>query len=330
MTPMSLVVPIIAALLALATVSLLFSAFRRQKTVLMSSGARRVAPSDIEKLLGPIARMLMGARGGGGRQRVAMQLQWANSRWSPEAYVLMPWILGPSLAVSAMVAFASIGLDFTLIGAGGFLGGLVGFLYPGVKIGGRLKVRRAKIAADVPVFMAQYARTAAIDSNMNRILAEMYNRVIQERARTAARAGLEESIRLRRYGSAYASDLWTGLTVMMERQEGLVRPTATFDDPDLLLEFIIWCDDADLAKFMVNQRLGRLENRKVEGTLVDKEVASIRKERIEQIKRSIPKQQTKAIMFLVGFCLPMLMAVLLIPMFLGDPAMLSFLTSAGQ
>ncbi len=314
-----LVVPLLAGLLVAVTAVLVLGAFRRQRTILTPAGAR-LAPSDMERLFAPLARVLA-ARRKGGRRRLEQELTWARSGWSPELFVLAPWIGLPLGMLAAGGTGAIAELDADMLVAMTLIGGVIGYFYPKARIGRVLKRRAAAIDEDVPAFIAQVGRVAsAVDDHYQNFTA-IYERVTAESLRAEARQTLLDELRTRRYGSPYASDLWTGFRAMMDRHQELARAEADFDDPDPLLEFATWCDNDELTVFLLDQRQRRLADYRIDAAGVDAYVARLRRRRIEAVRRSLPRMQSEALVFLVLFCLPMLFAVMMVPI-LASPSVL--------
>lgn len=305
-------IPTVVGSLAVASiVVLLIGALGRQRTVINARGQRVPAPTDLERLFSPLMRLFLHRRAGG-RGRLARELGWTGSRLSPEAFTAIPFILAPAGILLGLALGALIGTDLTTSGlfAAGFA--MVGWFWIPSRHNAAIRARRKAAHEDAVIFMGQYARTAMTTRDMPTILAEMNKYVLQERSRFAARAGLRGSSR--RAKGSYDSAVWVGLSQMMERgAQGLVREGATLEDPDLLQQFTVYCDDYDMANFLVHLRNASIQHRSLDAKQLDSEVRELRAARIDEVKASWARLTTMATVFLVLFNLPVLFAVILGP-----------------
>jgi hypothetical protein len=308
--PSSLILTVVGALAMAAIVVLLMGALGRQRESTDARGKRGPAPSDLERLFGP----LMGAiirRRAGGKGRLKRELGWTGSRLTPEIFTALPFVLAPAGILVGLALGTLVGADLTISGlfAAGFA--VVGWFFIPSRHNAAIRGRRKAAHEDAVIFMGQYARTAMTTRDMPTILAEMNKYVLQERLRFAARAALRVNRRAR---SSYDSAVWVGLSQMMERgAQGLVREGATLEDPDLLQQFAIYCDDYDMANFLVHLRNASIQHRSLDPKQLDAEVRELRAARIDEVKASWARLTTEATVFLVLFNLPVLFAVILGP-----------------
>lgn len=302
---------VVGALIAASIVVLLMGALGRQRSVTNAAGARVSAPSDVERLFGPLLNAVLRRRAGG-KGRLARELGWTGSRLSPEAFTVLPFVLTAAGILVGLAMGTLIKADLTPTGLFALAFAVIGWFYVPSRHNAAIRARRAAAHNDAVTFMGQYARTAMTTRDMPTILAEMNKYVLQERSRSAARAALRGANRRAR--GSYDSAVWMGLSSMMERgAQGLVREGATLEDPDLLQQYAIYCDDYDMSNFLVHLRNASIQHRSLDPRQLDAEVRELRTARIDEVKASVARVVMEATLYLVLFNLPILFAVILGP-----------------
>ena len=297
--------------IAAAIVVLLLGALGRPKMEVDPKGTRRPAPSDVERLFGPLSSRLLRRRAGG-RARLARELTWVRSNLSPEIYTVIPYVAAPGAALILFGISVFVGMDTTTTALVCAAGALAGWFYISSRHNAAMRRRRAAAHEDAVVFMGQYARTAMTSPDMPTIFAEMNRYVIEERRRFAARQLANPR---RRYGTQpYDSAVWQGLVDMMARSsQGLVRDGATLEDPDILQQFVVFCDDPDMTTFLVHLRTASIQHRRLDPGQLDAEVRELRAARIDEARASWARLVNEATIYLVVFNLPILFGVILGP-----------------
>jgi hypothetical protein len=305
-------IPILfGGLIAAAIVVLLMGALGRPRMEIDTRGTRRPAPSDVERLFSPLASRLLRRRAGG-RARLARELTWTRSRFSPELFTVIPVVAAPAAALIMFGVGVFEGMDTTMTAIICVAAALGGWFYVPSRHNAAMRRRRAAAHEDAVVFMGQYARTAMTSPDMPTIFAEMNRYVIEERHRFAARQLANPR---RRYGvQPYDSAIWQGLVDMMARSsQGLVRDGATLEDPDILQQFVVFCDDPDMTTFLVHLRTASIQHRRLDPGQLDAEVRELRAARIDEARASWARLVNEATIYLVVFNLPILFGVILGP-----------------
>lgn len=306
-------------LLALGLGSLIFfaaAAVAPRRTVLMPDGSRRLEPSDLEKLLTPLGRRVGRRRK---LHRVQQELEWARiSRFSPELWVLLPFLAGPGIGLVILSLMLSSGGEVGTAVIAGVVGMVVGIIYPRTLLSGRLKARSKAIRRDVLPFMSQYARTATLAKDMTLTFDTMKNLVDAEQSQFESRLRLPSAnrrqLQRRRTESPYASDLWLGLQLMMRHaSSGLFRAAADYDRPDPLIAYAIFVDDRDFSRFIDKLRQARSHDRNFSPDQLDLEVTNLQARRIQEVEQSFAAMVAKGTLYLILFNMPLLLAVALAP-----------------
>ncbi len=303
--------PLLAAVLAALLPAAWWVALRPRRIVRGRAG-RSIEPSDIERLLGPLVAMAAGRRSG--RERMLRELEWARIDWfTPETWSLLKILAGPMLGLGMLFLLLMLGISSVaavFLAAGG---GAMGFLYPRIYLGGRLRRRQAAIARDVPVFLNLYARTSVVVRDTTAVL-EAIAAVVSREA--ATREGVEGVIpHHRRRVNPYASDLWVGLDLMLkQRALGIYRRGATLSSPDALIGFSVFCHDSDLDTWVDRVRQAREAQRHLSPEQADILVDNLQARRLWQVRRSFARLQARATIILVAVNMPLLLASILAPM----------------
>lgn len=314
-------ISLFAVLLGIGAAAMVFlaaSAVGRRKVIRTPDGDVILVPTDFDQLMSPLMRLL-----GRGKKRdlnqLARDLDHARiGRFSPEAWLIMPWLLAVAGFLAMMTLVSASGADplLGIVVAG--IAGFIGFLYPRITLNGRLRRRQAAIKEDVLPFMAQFARTITISRDMTTSFEIMNGLAKEEREQFEARARLSPAERRRlermRQRSPYASDLWIGLGIMMRQASGgLYRDGADYEHPDPLIDFAIFADDPDFARFIDKLRQARAGQGNLSPEQLDIDVSNLQIQRVAEVQGTFARMLQESTFVMVMFCFPLLLIAAIAP-----------------
>lgn len=303
---------------AAALVLLAAAAVGRRKVIRTPDGEVIVVPTEFDQLLAPLVRFLTSGKRRD-LEQVARDLDHARiSRFSPEVWVVLPWLLGIGGALALLTLVSAAGTDPALAIIVCLIGGFLGFMYPRVTLSGRLRRRQAAIKEDVLPFMAQFARTATVARDMTTTFEIMNGLAKEEREQFEARARLSPAERRRlermRMRSPYASDLWVGLALLMRQASGsLYRGGADYAHPDPLIEFAVFADDPDFARFIDKLRQASAAIRNLSPEQLDIDVSNLQIQRVAEVQGTFARMLSESTFVMVMFCFPLLLIAALAP-----------------
>jgi len=309
----SIALPLFTAGLAAVAVILIISAlFSRPKTVVTVTGERKIEASDLEKFFLPLFNLLIRRRKGG-RAQLERELLWTRSRFKPEAFLLLPFILTPAGFVAGFAfGYLFIALDAGTSLAVGGGGAVMGWFFLRSRLNSAMRKRQALIRDDSIDLMGTYASVSVASSDMTTIFAEIDKQSQEERERSRLR--MVQSGRMRSRPGPYDGEVYVGLHNMMDNaSQGLVREGADVENPDLLINYAIYCNDDDMNDFLMQLRQATIQHRSVTSEQIEQQVRELRLLRIDQIRSSEATQQLKATVYLVFFNLLILFAVIMLP-----------------
>ena len=304
---------LVAVAAAFAVILFMVGIFARPKIITRLDGQKDWDKSDLVKFLVPLADIFLKRRPGG-RDQLQRELNWNRSRLSPEAFLLIPFILAPTgFIVGIIFALAVVNLDFTTALMVGGLGAVIGWFFLRSSHNGKIRGRSARIRDDTIDFMGTFASVAVWSRDISTIFQEMNNQVLEEKNRSQGRLALNMTGRRRRPGP-YDTEVYRGLSAMVEKAAtGIIRADASMNNPDPIQEFAIHCDDYDMTNFLMQLRQNYLNRSGVDPEQIEKQVKELRALRIDEIKASEASFQLKATVYLVFFNLLILFIVLMAP-----------------
>ena len=274
------------------------------------------APTDIERLLEGFGARFFSKPD----PTLARKLVWARI---PIANTPPAWralnLLGP--ISTALLGYIVVGggagnvLWGIILAAGG---GFFAYLFISSRLDNVIDAREMEIAASVPAFMSSFARILAVRRDWVATMETIAQAAEKERAaRGAGEALRRKAVRPNDF-NPYASELYTGLIMLMARKnEGLIRRDASVERPDPLLEWAIWCDNGEIFELADAIRAATVQNRPLRAEEVDILENGFRARREERIIREAADAAARTTAILVIFNLPLLLAALIVPAIYG-------------
>jgi hypothetical protein len=101
--------------------------------------------------------------------------------------------------------------------------------------------------------------------------------------------------------------------MMRQASGGLYRDGADYAHPDPLIDFAVFADDQDFARFIDKLRQARASQRNLSPEQLDIDVANLQIQRVAEVQGTFARMLSESTFVMVMFCFPLLLIAALAP-----------------